>query len=132
MKRERIVLLVGSCLVGLLTVATAYVAVPQAARIALGVLIVFVVPGFALVCSVLPERQFSRGERLLASVGMSLAVAISAAVLLGATPIGLSRLSLAVVLGACTVIFSCWAVYRARGGYYPQRGHGGASKGAGS
>ena len=94
-------------------------------RIALGVLIVFIVPGFALVCAVLPERQFSSSERLLASVGASVAVAISVAVLLGATPVGLSRLSFSVVLGICTLIFSDLALYRSGVGYHARRGLGG-------
>ena len=72
MKRERLILLVGSCLVGVLTVATAHSTVPQVVRIALGTLLVLILPGFTLVCAVIPEREFSRGERLLASVGMSL------------------------------------------------------------
>jgi uncharacterized membrane protein len=112
MKRPRLSLLAGSCLVAILTVATADFAVPQIVRIVLGVLIVFIVPGFALVCAVLPDRQFALGERLLASVGMSLAMATTLAVLLGATPIGLSRLSLAVVLGGCTLTLSTYAACR--------------------
>ena len=129
MKRERLLLLVGSCLVAVLAVATADMAVPQALRIALGMLTLFIVPGFALVCAVLPERRFSRGERLLASAGLSLALATCAAVLLGAMPMGLSRLSLAVALGICTITSSLCAVYRARGGHGPRRSRAAASNG---
>jgi uncharacterized membrane protein len=132
MKRGRLVLLAGSCLVALLTVATASIAVPQGVRVPLGVLIVFIVPGFALVCAVLPEQQLSRGERLLASAGMSLAMTIGAAVLLGATPIGLSRLSLAVALGGCTLISSISALSRSRVGYHARRSRAGASSGTGT
>jgi uncharacterized membrane protein len=131
MTRARLLLLAGSCVVGFLTVATADIAVPQAVRIAPGVLIVFVLPGFAFVCAVLPERRFSRGERLLTSVGMSLALAICAAVLLGATPIGLSRLSFAVALGGCTLVASVCALSRSRTGYHRRRGREGAAKGMG-
>ena len=129
MKRERFVLLVGSCLVAVLAVATAGIAVPPVLRTALGMLTLFIVPGFALVCAVLPERRFSRGERLLGSVGMSLALATCAAVLLGALPVGLSRLSLAVALGSCTIAFSLCAVYRARGDQVRRRSTGAASNG---
>lgn len=130
MNGKRLAILAGSCLVAFLTVATTDIAVPQVVRIALGLLIVFIVPGFALVCAVLPEQQLPRGERLLASVGMSLAMAISAAVLLAATPIGISRLSLAVALGGCTLVSSICAVYR--GGYHARRSRAGASSGTGT
>jgi uncharacterized membrane protein len=132
MTQGRLMLLAGSCLVALLTVATADIALPQVVRVPLGVLLVFVLPGFALVCAVLPMQQFSRGERLLASVGMSLALAVGAAVLLGAMPIGLSRLSLAVVLGGCTLMFSIYAVFRTGVGRHERRSHEGASKETGS
>jgi uncharacterized membrane protein len=131
MKQERRALLVGSCLVGILNVAAVGIAVPHLVQIMLGASIVFIVPGFALVCAVLPERQFSRGERLLASVGMSLALATGATVLLGATPIGLTRLSLAVVLAVCTLTLSIYSIWRA-GGLRGRRGHEVASKETGS
>jgi uncharacterized membrane protein len=112
MRRGLLLLLAGTCFVAALTMATASIAVPQGVRIALGVLMVFVLPGFALVCAVLPERQLSSGECLLASVGMSLAMVTCVAVLLAATSIGLSRGSLAVVLGGSTIILSIYAVFR--------------------
>ena len=122
MKRVPPSLLTGTCFVASLTVVTAVVAVPQVVRIVLGVLIVFVLPGFALVSMVPPERQLSGGERLLASVGMSLAIATCATVLLGATPIGLTRSSLAVVLGVFTIALSvCAEVRRHSAGTYDRK-----------
>jgi uncharacterized membrane protein len=118
MKRNRLSLLLGSCVLGILTVGTSYIWVPLIVRIVLGVLIVFVVTGFALVSAVFPESQFSIGEHLLASIGMSLAMATATAVALGAAPIGLSRQSFAVVLGSCTLVLSICAVLRERGGNY--------------
>jgi uncharacterized membrane protein len=112
MRPRRLPRLVGTCLIASLTVATANLAVPQAVRITLGALMVLILPGFAVVCAVLPERQLSCGERVLASVGMSLAMATTATVLLGATPIGLSRGSLAVLLGGITIILSIYAGFR--------------------
>ncbi len=131
MKRRRLALLVGSCLVGVLIVATANIAVPQVVRIALGTLIVLVLPGFALVSAVLPERQLSSAERLLASVGMSLATATCVAVLLAATPVGLSREPLAIVLGGVTITLSTVAVLRTRSGSGLLRTRKGVSTGAG-
>jgi uncharacterized membrane protein len=82
----------------------------------LGVLMVFVVPGFALTWSALPSRELSHGERLLVSVGMSLALATCTAVLLAATPIGLSRKSFEVGLGSVTVVLSIVALIRGASG----------------
>jgi uncharacterized membrane protein len=108
-KRRRVLLLSGTCLVAVLTVVTANVSVPQAARIALGLPIVLVLPGFAILCAVLPGSQLSVIERCLASVGVSLAMTTCASVLLGATPMGLSRESLALTLGLTTIAASVYA-----------------------
>lgn len=114
MRWRDLLLLAGTCLAASLTITTAYVATPQAVRIALGVLIVFILPGFAAVCAVLPAPQLPPGERLLASLGISLAIAICTAMLLGATPIGLSRESFAVALGGSTIGLSVVAGFRLR------------------
>jgi uncharacterized membrane protein len=76
---------------------------------------VFVLPGFAAVCAVLPRRELSLGECLLASLGISLAISVCMSVLLAATPIGLTRNSLAAVLGGGTVILSVYAWRRTSG-----------------
>lgn len=112
MNGQRLLLLSGTCLAASLTVATANVALPQAVRIALGVPIVLLLPGFAIVCAVLPGLQLSGSECLLASVGASLAMTTGACVLLGATPIGLSRESLGVTLGGITIAVSIYAGIR--------------------
>lgn len=87
--------------------------VPQAVQVVLGLLMVFVVPGLSLVCAALPECQ-SWVERLLASVGISVAVATCAAVLLAAAPIGFSRQPFEELLGGATVMLSVGGLYRAR------------------
>lgn len=117
--------LVGSCLISAVTVVAVNVPAPQALRIALGVPMVFVVPGFAAVCAVLYRRSFSLEECLLASLGISLALTVCVCVLLAATPIGLTRSSLAAVLGGGTVILSLYAWRRARLGRDVQPDHEG-------
>jgi uncharacterized membrane protein len=77
----------------------------------LGLLMVFVLPGFALACAAVPRYQ-SPVERLLATVGLSLAITTCTAVLLAALPVGLSRESLAVVLGGLTIALSIGAAFR--------------------
>jgi uncharacterized membrane protein len=118
--------LLGSCLMGAVTVVVAFVPVPQALRIALGVPMVFVVPGFAAVCAVLHRRSLSPEERFLASLGISLASTVGVCVLLAATPIGLTRSSLAAVLGGGTVILSLYAWRRTRPGRDVPPDHDGA------
>jgi uncharacterized membrane protein len=112
--RLRVLLLLGTGVAGALTVVTATVSVPQVVRIPLGVLIVFVLPGFAILRAVFPGRQLSPGELLLASVGTSLAMTTYLSVLLGTTPMGLSQESLAVTLGATTIAASVFAGVRTR------------------
>jgi hypothetical protein len=91
----------------------AAVRVPQAVQIVLGLLMVFVVPGWSLVCGAFPELE-SWGERLLASVGISVTVATCAAVLLAAAPIGFSRQPFGELLGGFAIVLSVGGLYRAR------------------
>jgi uncharacterized membrane protein len=112
--------LLGAYVVGCATVATATTTVgivpwvvPEAVQIVLGLLMVFLIPGFSLACAAIPERQ-SLAERLLASVGLSVAVTTCAAVLLAATPVGLTRESLAVFIGCFTIVLSFVGLYRSR------------------
>lgn len=87
--------------------------VPHAVQIVLGLLMVFVVPGLSLVCAALPEGQ-SLVERLFAGAGISVAVATCAAVLLAATPMGLSRQPLGELLGGVAIVLSLGGLYRSR------------------
>lgn len=98
--------------------ATGYagpVRVPQVIQLVLGLLLVFVVPGLSAVCAALPEWQ-SWVERLLASLGISIAVATCAVVLLAATPMGFSRQPFGQLLGGLTVLLSLGGLYRLRPG----------------
>jgi len=114
MKRSHLVLLAASCLVCVLAVAASNVANFEISRAALGLLLVLVAPGFALISAAIPKSEFSFYEYLLASVGASLAISTITAVALGAAPIGLTRLSFSITLGCCTVLLSLTATVRAR------------------
>jgi uncharacterized membrane protein len=85
-------------------------------RVTLGILTVFFLPGFSATHVAFPARQLSRTDRLLASLGISLAAAVCSAVLLAALPIGLTRDSLSIALGGGTVIASAYALFRTRSG----------------
>ena len=102
-------LLAATLLASVITVLSGGFALPEALRIPLGVLMVLLLPGFALICVLLPDAQLSRSELWLASLGSSLAVSTCACVLLGATPVGLSRESLALVLGGGSMALSVLA-----------------------
>lgn len=126
MRRAVLASLVGTCLVGCTTVAVAMERFPRAALIVIGVLMVFVLPGFALVCVALGGREWS-AEYLLASVGISLAVGVCVAVLLAATRVGLSQESYGVSLGGLTVVLSIGGMYRSRSTRAQQKAEGPSS-----
>jgi uncharacterized membrane protein len=94
-----------------MAVVIEYVAVPQAARIIPGLLMVFFLPGFATVHAVLSARDMSRGERLLASLALSVVITVCASVLLGAT-VELSQRSAAAALGGLTLLACFFALLR--------------------
>ncbi|WP_082964657.1 DUF1616 domain-containing protein [Mycobacterium sp. E796] len=98
--------------------ATGYagpIRVPQVIQLVLGLLMVFVVPGLSFVCAALPDWQ-SWVERLLASLGISIAVATCAVVLLAAMPMGFSRQPFGQLLGGITVVLSLGGLYRLKAG----------------
>lgn len=98
----------------LLATVIEFVPAPQPTRILSGLLLIFFLPGFAVVSAALHTRDMTSGERLLATVGASVAITVCASVLLGAT-IGLSQRSAAIVLGGLTLAACSIARYRERG-----------------
>jgi Protein of unknown function (DUF1616) len=106
--------LVVAFLVGCVTVATASTALPPAIRIPLGVLIVFVLPGFAAVCALFPESELRSEQDLFAALGISLTMTTCVSVALSALPVGLSRESFAVAAGGATALVAVWAAVRSR------------------
>lgn len=116
-------LLAGTALAALLAMATASLAIPQAVQLPLATSMVFILPGFAVTCAVLPGQGLSPGERVFASLGTSLAIGICTAVLLGVSSIGLSRESFAFALGGSTLALSLVAMLRSLSGFRWRRGH---------
>ena len=114
MKRGLIAILVVTGVLGALTAATAYVAVPQILRVAFAVSIMFALSGFAALSVVLPRRAFSVDEVIAASLGISLALSTGVALALVALPIGLSRDSFAVTLGLGTAALAAVAAIRSQ------------------
>lgn len=119
MRRQRT--LVGIPFAASITIATAFIAIPQLLRIALGILIVFFLPGFSIMHALFPSKEFTRIELLLASLGISLAATVCMAVLVAALPIGLTRGSLAIALGGGTTLVAMYAWFRMRLGALRQR-----------
>lgn len=112
MTQRRAVLLAVCCGVALADVLTASIGSPVAVRSFLGLLIVFFVPGHALVCAALSQRELDRIEHVVASVGLSLCLAVFVSVALAALPFGLHAASLAIALAGCTIAASVVAVFR--------------------
>jgi uncharacterized membrane protein len=114
MKPERpTTMIVVSGLMALLAAAAEAVGAPQVVRVVLGIPLVFVLPGYVAMCAVLPGRELSWSERMLATVGASLAVTTCVSVLLAALPVGLSRGSAAITLGVGTAALAMYAWRRA-------------------
>lgn len=109
MKSGRLKTIAVTGILAVLAVAAEYVPLLHVSRIAFGLLLVFALPGYATVCALLPESEMSRGERLLASLGASLAITTCVAVLLAAAPVELSKNSATVALGIGTAAISAWA-----------------------
>src|SRR4051794_12377385 len=66
--------------------------------------LVFVLPGYALVAVVFPNGALGYAERILFSVGMSLAIAIFGGLLLNLLPWGLQATPWAILLAGTTLI----------------------------
>src|ERR1700735_2973786 len=111
MKQRRLAVIGGTAILAFLAIVTENFAVAHLPQRVLGVLLVFVLPGFGLVCAVLPGAEITSSERLLASLGTSLAVTTCSAVLLGAT-VGLSQRTIATALGCITLVASACAWHR--------------------
>jgi uncharacterized membrane protein len=122
MRPARQTLLAGTAILAVTAIVAENVAFPQPARIVLGLLLVFALPGYAAVCAILPAREIPSGEQVLASAGASLAITTCVAVLLAATPAGLSRGSAAVTLGAVTAVAAACGWLRTRQGARGARG----------
>ena len=102
--------LIVSCVVASLVVLCTIVEVPQILRVALGIPIVFTLPGFVALSMAGQSVEFSFIEFALSSLGISVAMATCVATLLGLTPIGLDRASFAIALGGITLIGSIIAL----------------------
>jgi uncharacterized membrane protein len=105
-RRDAEIIIAGS--LGFLAIVAVNLGAPSPVRIVLGLPLVFALPGFALVCAVVPGGELTSGERLLASLGASTAIAVCSTVALGAT-VGLSARSAAALLGCVTIVASACA-----------------------
>lgn len=83
-------------------------------RVALTLPLVLVLPGYALVAALLPWQALELAERLLLSVGTSLALTIGGGLLLNLQPWGLRTGSWALLLGGITVGAALVALRRRR------------------
>src|SRR4051812_23489394 len=82
------------------------------ARVLIGLPLVLFVPGYALVAAAFPTDRLGNIERLLFSLGASLALAALAGLLLHWTALGLRPAAWAVALGNLTLIASLVTLIR--------------------
>lgn len=80
-------------------------------RIILALPLVFVLPGYTLSEVVFRKRSLNTSERLLFSLGLSLAIDILGGLFLNILPVGLQATSWAAFLGLLTLVFSLLAAY---------------------
>jgi hypothetical protein len=97
-------------------VVSALLVPPQIVLIrALALPLVLVLPGYALISASFPRRPLGITERLVFSLGLSLAVVILGGLLLNLTPFGLRASTWAVLLAGITLGASAVALVRRRG-----------------
>ncbi len=98
------------------------------ARAIVAALLVLVLPGYALVAAVFPQRTLADAERLLFSLGLSLAVAILGGLVLDALPAGLQPGWWLALLLATTLSAGAVALLRRRGASLPDLSSVGQSR----
>jgi uncharacterized membrane protein len=84
-------------------------------RIILALPLVLVLPGYTLSEVLFRKRSLNASERLLFSLGLSLAIDIPGGLFLNILPVGLQAASWAALLGILTLICSLLAAYLRRG-----------------
>jgi uncharacterized membrane protein len=112
--RPRLLLLEAVLVVCGIVIATAFTPGVPVVTVVAGIIVTFAGSGTALLLAAAPQLSLSLFERALASLGLSLAVAVCTGVVLGVTPIGLSRASGSVALAGITVALSLTAIARMR------------------
>lgn len=107
-------LLVGIVLSVLMVGMTAFNFYLPVLRVALALLFVLALPGYALSTVLFPRQDISGLERLLFSIGMSLGTAIIGGLVLNFTPWGLQVTSWTLLLALITLVASLAAILRRR------------------
>lgn len=113
-RRWRILGLAGTVALATLMTATAITNTFGALRLIVGLVIVFGLSGNAVLYAVLPRLSLSPVERCAASLGLSFVVAITSWVLVGSTPLGVTRTTTSVTLGAITALAALSGLARSR------------------
>ncbi len=81
-------------------------------RVPFGLLLSLVLPGYAVTTAAFPGRSFSRGERVLFTFGLSLALAVLSGIALNWSPWRLSTVSFAFFLGGVSLLSCVIALLR--------------------
>ena len=81
-------------------------------RVPSGLLLSLVLPGYGITVAAFPGRSFSRGERVLFTFGLSMAVAVLSGIALNWSPWRLNTASFTFFLGGVTLVACVIAVLR--------------------
>ena len=119
--------LIAALIIAVLNVVWAqlYISIPVVGLI-LALPLALVLPGYTLTEVLFHKRSLNASERLVFSLGLSLAIVILSGLFLNMFPVGLQTASWAVLLGLLTLVFSLLAMYLRRdvpvsGGQQPLR-----------
>jgi hypothetical protein len=83
-------------------------------RQVLGLLFMLVLPGYAATAAIFDRRKLGIPERLLFTLGLSIAIAVAGSLALNATPWGLQQASWSILLAAFTLVTGLIALWRDR------------------
>jgi hypothetical protein len=110
--RRRINLVAAGVLAAAAGSASVGLAAGNPLRVALGLMLVLWLPGYALACAALSNPGRLDGQMVLLSVGLSVTATIVAGLVLNTFPFGLTTRALASALAAITVLAAFVALWR--------------------
>jgi uncharacterized membrane protein len=114
MRRELWPLVVAAIIALLAVVSVGVPQSPPGLRAVIAVPFILIAPGYASSAALLPIGSIARAERLVISIGLSLAIAAIGGLVLHITPLGLRAEAWVALLGTLTIVSAVVAVLRWR------------------
>ncbi len=93
-------------------IVLAFILVPAAARVVLGVALVLFIPGYAMVYALFNDDEIDDIERVALSVGLSICLVVFDGLLLNYTPRGFTLDQIVISLSAISGVLTAVGYYR--------------------